>query len=110
LSLKQQLKHVNQKERIRAYSDEKLGKNFMGEALKRPSIEDLRINSIVISEQDITAKISDGRTVCIPLAWFPRLVNATEKQIKNFELSPSGYGIHWPDLDEDISIKSFINP
>jgi hypothetical protein len=47
--------------------------------------------------------------VSIPLTWFPLLSNASEVQRRNFKISPGGYGIHWPDLDEDISIKSFIN-
>lgn len=82
----------------------------MGEALKRPSIEELKILTICIGDSEITAEISDGRVVRIPLAWFPRLVSASDTQLKNFEISPSGYGVHWADLDEDISIKSFINP
>jgi hypothetical protein len=75
----------------------------MGNALKRPSIEELRICSVSIGTDEITAEISDGRTVSVPIAWFPRLVGATEKQLKHFELSPSGYGIHWPDLDGEIN-------
>ena len=73
-------------------------------------IEELSIIDLRITADQITAQISDGRHVSIPVAWFPRLTQATQKQLKNFEISPSGYGIHWPDVDEDISIKSFINP
>lgn len=82
----------------------------MGEALKRPSIEELRINSLTVAQNELTAEISDGRIVSIPIAWFPKLAGAPDKQLKNFEISPSGYGVHWPEIDEDISIKSFINP
>jgi len=56
----------------------------------------------------LKATISDGRIVSIPIAWFERLRSAPEKHLNNFEISPSGYGIHWPDLDEDISIKAFV--
>ena len=77
-------------------------------AAKRESIDDLSIISIVIEDDKITAAISDGRSVSIPIAWFPRLCNGSAKQLKSFEISPSGYGVHWPDLDEDISIKSFV--
>ena len=73
-------------------------------------IEELSIVSLAVDEDSLTATISDGRRVSIPVAWFPRLENASLDQLKNFEISPSGYGIHWPDVDEDISIKAFINP
>jgi len=53
--------------------------------------------------------MSDGREVTIPIAWFSRLALATKKELHNFEISPSGYGIHWPDLDEDISVKAFLD-
>ncbi|MBI4041863.1 MAG: DUF2442 domain-containing protein [Deltaproteobacteria bacterium] len=67
------------------------------------------ITSVRVGENTVTAVMSDGREVSIPVAWFPRLANATKKQLKNFEISPSGYGIHWPDIDEDISVKAFLD-
>lgn len=73
-------------------------------------IEELSILDIEITEDFLTAKISDGRSVSIPIAWFPRLVDAEASQLSNYEISPSGYGVHWPDVDEDISIKAFVNP
>jgi len=60
-------------------------------------------------KERIRAEISDGRIISIPMSWFPRLAGANRDQLKNFEISPAGYGIHWPDLDEDISIKSFVS-
>lgn len=72
------------------------------------SIDELSILELSADENYLTAKISDGRTVSIPTAWFPRLRNASKEQLQNFELSPSNYGIHWPDVDEDISIRAFI--
>jgi len=54
--------------------------------------------------------LSDGRMISIPLAWYPKLANATLKQLKHYELSPGGYGIHWPDLDEDLSVYGFLFP
>lgn len=81
----------------------------MGQAAKR-IIEELSIINIKVTLEQITAEISDGRIVSIPVAWFPRLAQATLKQLKNFEISPSGYGVHWPEVDEDISIKSFLAP
>jgi hypothetical protein len=74
------------------------------------TLAELSIMGIEITEDFLTAHISDGREVSIPIAWFPRLIGAHSDQLSNYEISPSGYGIHWPDLDEDISIKAFINP
>ncbi|MBP6217387.1 MAG: DUF2442 domain-containing protein [Oligoflexales bacterium] len=45
----------------------------------------------------------------IPVAWFQRLEQANRKQLMNYEKSPSGYGVHWPEIDEDISIKAFVD-
>lgn len=62
-----------------------------------------------IGKDRIMALMSDGREVAIPTAWFVRLANATMRQLKNFEISPGGYGVHWPDVDEDISVKAFFD-
>ena len=70
---------------------------------------ELSIVNVEIVEDMIKAKISDGRIVLVPITWFPRLTNATPANLRKFEISPSGYGVHWPELDEDISIKSFIS-
>ena len=81
----------------------------MGEvAYKNTNIDSLAITKLEVTEFLITASISDGRIVSIPVAWFDRLRNASLDQLKNFELSPAGYGVHWPDVDEDISVKSFL--
>ncbi len=80
----------------------------MGQKAKHIHIEELSILNISIADDKITAEISDGRVVSIPMAWFPRLVKASQQQQQKFEISPSGYGIHWPEVDEDISIKSFV--
>ena len=81
----------------------------MSSTAKKMTLNNLAIIDLRISDEVLTAEINDGRKVSIPLTWFPLLKNASEAQRQNFEISPSGYGIHWPDLDEDISIKSFIS-
>ncbi len=71
-----------------------------------PSIKQLKIAHDILE-----VRLYDGRIIFVPIAWFPSLANATIKQLKNFEISPSGYGIHWPDLDEDLSVEGFLfNP
>ena len=54
--------------------------------------------------------LADGRELAAPLAWFPRLLEATEDQKRNWRLIGGGYGIHWPDVDEDISVASLLRP
>ena len=67
------------------------------------------ISSVQVTPDKIMATLSDGREVSIPVAWFPRLLNATDAQRAQFEISPGGYGIHWPGIDEDIIIKAFLD-
>ena len=50
----------------------------------------------------------DGRTISVPVVWFPRLMNAPEAARKNWEVCGGGYGIHWPDLDEDLSTEGLL--
>jgi hypothetical protein len=68
-----------------------------------PTITDLQCQ-----EYQITANLSDGRTISVPTAWFKRLRKANLEQLNNYEILPDGYGITWPDLDEDISVKVFV--
>lgn len=63
---------------------------------------------IVIDDDSITVELSDGRTIAAPLAWFPRLLHGTANERSNWRLIGSGEGIHWPDLDEDISVTSLL--
>jgi len=64
---------------------------------------DPRILSIEVTEDLITAHLADGRTISVPLAWSWRLSEATPEQRQHFEIIGTGQGVHWPDLDEDIS-------
>jgi hypothetical protein len=67
------------------------------------------ITGVRIDENTICAIMSDGREVSIPIAWFPRLAGASHAQLNKYEISPGGYGIHWPEIDEDISVKAFLD-
>lgn len=62
-----------------------------------------RIIDVVVTDETITARLADGRTISLPLAWSWRLSNATPEQRNHFEMIGSGQGVHWPDVDEDIS-------
>lgn len=79
------------------------------EAYKILSIDELSIIKLSVENDMLVATISDGRIVSIPVVWFPRLRGASLDKLNHFEISPSGYGIHWPELDEDISIKAFLS-
>jgi len=63
---------------------------------------------VTASADTLTAELSDGRTLSAPLDWFPRLVHATPEERGNWRLIGKGTGIHWPDLDEDISVEGLI--
>ncbi|MGH8477139.1 MAG: DUF2442 domain-containing protein [Methylococcales bacterium] len=61
-----------------------------------------------ITEDEITAHLVDGRTISVPLIWSWRLSGATEAQRQHFEILGDGQGIHWPDIDEDISVEGML--
>lgn len=61
-----------------------------------------------ISENTLRVRLADGRKVSVPLAWYPRLVAATREQRDNWKLAGGGYGIHWPELDEDLSVDGLL--
>jgi hypothetical protein len=66
--------------------------------------------SVSCTDDDLSVVLSDGRTVAVPLAWFPRLVGASAKQRADWELIGGGIGIHWEAVDEDISVASLLQP
>ena len=63
---------------------------------------------VTFLEDSFSVLLDDGRSITIPLAWFPRLFHATSQELGNYEMIGDGEGIHWPDLDEDISIEGII--
>ena len=69
---------------------------------------DPRIKDIKIDDDTITVFLEDGRIISVPLAWSWRLSNASGSQRINFIISKNGLGVHWPDVDEDLSAKGFL--
>jgi len=67
-----------------------------------------RAMEVRISEDTLTVDLEDGRTLSVPILWFPRLRRGTEVEKQNHELMVGGRGIHWPDLDEDISVEGLL--
>jgi hypothetical protein len=69
---------------------------------------DERVASVSVTRNVLQVALRDGRTVTVPLEWFPRLANATPHQRKNWRISGGGHGIHWPDIDEDLSTEGLL--
>ncbi len=67
-----------------------------------------RIKTVSVTKDEITVHLADGRTVSVPLAWSWRLSEATSKQRAHFELIGDGEGVHWPEVDEDISAQGML--
>ena len=68
-----------------------------------------RIQSVTVTDDEISAQLVDGRTITVPLAWSWRLSDATPVQRARFEILGSGSGIRWPELDEDISVDGTLH-
>lgn len=71
-------------------------------------LQQLCASAVQVTKDTLTVDLDDGRTLSVPLAWYPRLMNGTLKGRKNWRLIGDGEGIHWQDLDEDISVESLI--
>ncbi len=67
-----------------------------------------RVKDVHLSEDTLAVDLVDGRAIVAPLAWYPRLLNATPEQRANWKVSGAGYGIHWPDIDEDLSTEGLL--
>ena len=67
-----------------------------------------RALDVSISEDELTLALADGRRVSVPLAWFPRLLHASPSQRSKWELLGDGEGIHWPEVDEDLSVAGIL--
>ena len=63
---------------------------------------------VVVGDETLTVSLSDGRTLTLPLSWYPRLKHGTPAERNNWRLVGDGVGIHWPELDEDLSVEGFI--
>jgi hypothetical protein len=80
-------------------------KSIRVEGVMVPAIE-----KVGFKGRSLTVSLSDGRVLMVPLEWYPRLAMAGGKALRNFRISPAGYGVHWPDLDEDLSVVGFLYP
>lgn len=69
---------------------------------------DIRVRGVRLDDECLTVDLMDGRSIIVPLAWYPRLLSATAGQRQNWEMAGGGYGIHWPEIDEDLSTEGLL--
>ena len=67
-----------------------------------------RVKDVRVTEDVLSVDLIDGRTIIVPLAWYPRLLHATPEQRANWQVAGAGFGIHWPDVDEDLSTDGLL--
>ena len=67
-----------------------------------------RITSASVTDDTLSVDLEDGRTISVPIGWYPRLAHATPAERTNMKISGAGFGLHWPDLDEDIGIEGIL--
>jgi hypothetical protein len=69
---------------------------------------DERVKNVYFTADSLSVDLMDGRTISVPLVWYPRLCHATKKERSHWKISAAGYGIHWPDIDEDLSTEGLL--
>lgn len=71
-------------------------------------IADERVAGVRFEDERLIVDLADGRTIAVPLDWYPRLADATPEQRNNWEVAGAGFGIHWPEIDEDLSTSGLL--
>ena len=66
------------------------------------------VKDVSVTEDVLSVDLVDGRTIVVPLAWFPRLLHVTAAQRSNWRVASGGFGIHWPEVDEDLSTEGLL--
>lgn len=79
------------------------GMSISAVEIKVPNAENVKV-----TEDTLSVDLSDGRTISVPLEWFPRLVHATPEERNNWRFIGRGHGIHWEDIDEDINVEGLL--
>jgi len=67
-----------------------------------------RVIEVACTEDKLIVDLADGRSISVPLAWYPLLLHATPQERDNWEIAGAGFGIHWPDIDEDLSVEGLL--
>lgn len=69
---------------------------------------DERVEAVYFTRDSLVVDLMDGRSISVPLTWYPRLLKATQKERATWEICGGGYGVHWPDVDEDLSTDGLL--
>jgi hypothetical protein len=80
--------------------------NGIPSAVKTVSLS--RVTTVAVSDDSLKVDLEDGRTITVPIGWYPRLAYGTAEERATWQISGAGYGIHWPDLDEDIGVEGLL--
>jgi hypothetical protein len=64
--------------------------------------------AVTVTDDTLSVDLEDGRTIAVPISWYPRLAYATEQERTNVEIAGAGFGLHWPELDEDIGVEGLL--
>jgi hypothetical protein len=67
-----------------------------------------RVTNVKVTDDTLTVDLEDGRTISVPIGWYPRLAHGLAHERADFQISGAGYGIHWPELDEDIGVEGLL--
>jgi hypothetical protein len=67
-----------------------------------------RVMTVSSTTDDLTVQLEDGRSISVPLAWYPRLLHASQEDRDNWQVAGGGFGIHWPSIDEDLSVEGLL--
>ena len=71
-------------------------------------MNEAKAQNVSVTADTLAVDLSDGRTISVPLVWFPRLLHGTPEERSNWRFIGGGVGVHWPDLDEDISVENLL--
>src|SRR5687767_4863740 len=86
-----------------------IGRTFWRDGMSTSTLAtDERVTTVTVDEDTLTVGLMDGRAISVPLAWYPRLLHASPAQRQNWQVAGAGYGIHWPDVDEDLSVEGLL--
>jgi hypothetical protein len=73
-----------------------------------PELEVPLVADVCVGPRRLSFHFADGRIVSVPIEWFPRLTHGSKRERRNWELVGAGFGVHWPDLDEDVSVENML--
>lgn len=71
-------------------------------------LQKTKVIDVQVTDDTLTVDLADGRTIAVPVEWYPRLAHGSQQELGNWRLIGRGAGIHWPDLDEDISLDNLL--